>query len=171
MDKYNTVDKLTIEQTIDRALKQVVTQVKHWSRKELENLLDQKNQPQPLIVPLGRNCYLIGNYALRSINHTWAMIYRYNDQELIFLNRHAAIFYAICQQNGRGQLADEIYRYDQACLRINHDVEFYQNKLEHHKNKGNTELFRSRYLESRARLNHQRQLLEKSLKMAKYIKL
>lgn len=174
MEKSNITDKSTIEQAINQALGQVVKQVKHWTRKELVNILDQqRKQDQPLIVPLGSNCYLIGNYAIRPYQDHWLMIYRYNDQELVFANKTAAIFYAVCQQRGRTQLADQIYTYDNACVRLSRDHTRFRQRLEHSQQRGHgsQDLYRSRYLETQAQLRHQQQLLEKSLKMAKYIKL
>lgn len=169
MEKFNTESKSIVEQ----AVRQAVKKIKHWTRKELFKLIDtqKKQDPRPLIVPIGNNLFLVGNYAIRQINNDWHMIYRYSDQELIFVNKHAAIFYAICNQTQRWQLADQLLNYDQDINRL--IVEEGRLKLRlfeanKKKNYAMKDLYFNRYQETITQLAQRRMLMEKTLKLAKY---
>jgi hypothetical protein len=169
MDKSNTVNKQTIEQAIVDAVKHI----KNWTKQELKHLLAQNrfSKDNILIIPIGTAGYLIGNYALRQVNNEWHMIYRYNDIELIFYNRNAAMFYAICQQTHRIPLADQIYCYDQQVNRLDIEAAQFKIRIKQSQNKKNSdqlELYASRHQETTLKLRHARFLLEKTLDLAKY---
>jgi hypothetical protein len=169
MDKSNTVNKQTVEQAILDAVKHI----KNWTKQELSNLLARHkfSKDTILIIPIGHAGYLIGNYALRHVSNEWHMIYRYNDQELVFHNRNAAMFYAICQQTSRISLADQIYNYDQQVHRLDREVDHFRIRIKRSSKKRERDikqLYDSRYQESVLKLKHARFLLEKTLQMAKY---
>jgi hypothetical protein len=99
------------------------------------------------------------------------MIYRYNDNELKFQSRNAALFYSICMQTNRQQLADLIYTQDQHVNRLSIETDRYQIRLKHlarNKNLDLRQLYTSRHDDSKLKLKHARFLLEKSLTIAKY---
>lgn len=169
MEKFTTESKSIVE----KAVKQAVKKIKHWTRKELFNLIDRqkKQDSRPLIVPIGDTLVLVGNYAIRQIGSHWHMIYRYNDQELIFTNRHAAIFYAICSQTRRWQIADQLLNYDQDINRLIVEESRLKSRLIGAEKKNNynlKDLYFNRYQETVSQLNQRRMLLEKTLKLAKY---
>ena len=159
------VDKPTIEQAVGHAVKHI----KNWTKQELANLLANSKSKQPLIVPLNDHAFIIGNYALQYTNNMWHMIYRYNDQELVFGNRHAAIFYAILSQKNRYELAEQILKVDQDIIRLTVELDRLRLRLKNSSGKhGNRTLYLHRYQEVVLQLNNKGSLLEKSLKMAKY---
>jgi hypothetical protein len=169
MDKSNTVNKQIIEQAIIEAVKHI----RYWTKKELSNLLVQHrfSKDNILIIPVGTSCFLVGNYAIRKHNNEWHMIYRYNDNELKFQSRNAALFYSICMQTNRQQLADLIYTQDQHVNRLSIETDRYQIRLKHlsrNKNLDLRQLYTSRHDDSKLKLKHARFLLEKSLTIAKY---
>ncbi len=169
MAQSNTVSKTTI----DQAVKQAVKHVKGWTRQHLQQVLDRHQKDNvPLIVALGSSGFLIGNYAIRCINERWHMIYRYNDQELEFVRKNSAIFYAVCYQARRGQLADQILKQDNDIDRLQNELSFYRIRIDQAQSRRRTQnldLYLSRYQETQAQLHHAEKLLEKSLQMAKYI--
>lgn len=170
MDKSHS----NVKQEIDQAVKQAVKHVRAWSRREISSLLDQNRDSKPLIVPVGQQGYLIGNYAVREYQQDWYLIYRYSDQEYQFTSRESAFMYAICQQTRRGYLADQILKNDQDINRCKIEVDRFQFRLKQAMKKRNShliDLYRSRHQESCAQLNHHRFLLEKNLKLAKYFNL
>lgn len=169
MEKLPTESKSIVEQAVAQAVKKI----KHWTRKEIFTLIDiqKKQDRRPLIVPIGANLFLVGNYAVRQIDNHWHMIYRYNDDELVFTNRHAAMFYAICNQTQRWQIADQLLNYDQHINRLIVEEGRLKTRLLSAGNKKNYTLkdhYYNRYQETLAQLSQNRMLLEKTLKLAKY---
>lgn len=169
MDKSDTVNKYTIEQAVLEAVKHV----KKWTRRELSTILAKyrPGRSTPLIIPLNDAVFLIGNFAICSENQIWNMIYRYNDEELEFVNRNAAIFYAVCMQTNRSHLANIIKKYDEEINRLIIEEERLKQRLvqaSSRKNHHNMDLYNNKYQNIRARLKHRRSLLEKNLKHAKY---
>ena len=173
-EKFNILNKSTVE----HAVKEVVKHVKRWTRKELETLLASSiisKEKIPIIVQLDDQCYLIGDYACSLINDHWHLIYRNSDKELEFQNKNSAIFYAICQQTNRYQLAEQILKYDNDILRLRQKANIYRTRyIQAGKGKQKSsysDIYSCRYHESMAKMSHARVLLEKSLKMAKYFNL
>lgn len=169
MDKSSTVNKQTIEQAIIEAVKHI----KNWTKLELKNILAQQrfSKDNILIIPIGQSGFLIGNYALRHVDKEWHMIYRYNDIELVFYNRNAAMFYAICQQTNRINLADQILNYDQQVNRLDIESNYFRIRIKRSERKKDPQLkylYASRYQESILKLQHAKFLLEKTLDLAKY---
>ena len=171
MVKSNIEDRSQVE----KAVLQAVKHVKTWTRKELQSLLSKnsaKHDP-PLIIELNNSLYLIGNYAINRWDNCWHMIYRYNDDEIVFTSRQAAILYAVCQQSNRYELANLILKNDQDISRLTIKTEQYRLRLEqvNRKNRNNLDLYQSRLVESRCQLRYSQFLLEKNLKLAKYFNL
>lgn len=169
MDKFNIVNKYEVEQAVLQAVKHV----KKWTRRELSLLLAayRPSKSTPLIIPLNEKVLLIGNYALLNDNKIWHMIYRFNDQELDFVDKNAAIFYAVCMQTNRIYLANVIQKYDEEINRLIVEEERLKYRIGQSmrkKNHTNLDLYTNRYQNTRARLKQCRSLLEKNLKHAKY---
>jgi len=172
-EKFNILNTSIVEQAVDEA----VRRVKHWTRKELEILLNRKNSQEkiPIIVQIDKHCFLVGNYACLNKDDHWYLIYRNNDQELQFQEKNSAVFYAICYQTNRYQLAEQILKYDNDILRLKIKADLYRMrydksiKTKKHTDAGN--IYSCRYYETRARILRAQGLLEKSLKLAKYFNL
>jgi len=171
MEKYNTVDKKQVEQ----AVAQTVKYLSSWTRQQLKEILNQQaNQKKPLIVKLGNNGYLVGNYALRKNSDSWSMIYRYDDQELLFSNHESAMFYAILQQTGKILLANQIFNQDQSVSRLQSKILMYKlryQRSDKKKNQSHCDLYLSRYNQAQMQLQDIQFQLKKSLQMAKYYNL
>lgn len=165
----NTVDKKQVEQAVDH----VVKHIKQWTRAELADIINQKKpkNQKPLIIELDTNNLLVGNYAIKHYLDSWILIYRYNDQELWFEYKNSAIFYAICQHRNRHDLADQIMSYDQNINRLKREAEHFKKRIQRAKNRPilTRELYSNRLTEVIAHLKHQHHLLEKTLKIAKYL--
>lgn len=156
---------------LEQAVKAAVKTVRRWTKKELSELLvNPKAVSQtPLIISFGSDNYLVGNYAISFRNHSWTMIYRHNDQVIEFVDRRAAIFYAVCQQSNRYELANRILTLDQNIAWADNEMHRYQQRIKKcQQRKIPGDLYRIRYQECHLRHQHSRFLLEKTLKMAKY---
>lgn len=169
MVTLNSVDTSTIEKIVDQA----VDYFRDWTSKELDHLLSTTDKNNlPIITTLGKNGYIVGNYAICCLDHKWWRVcYRYSDQEYIFANKIAAIHYAICQQTDRYVTADRILKQDQEVGRHTTKSDFFKtrfNRALQQKNSQKSEFFKIRYQETAIKLSYAKSLLEKSLRSAKY---
>jgi len=167
MDKSIIIDKSTVEQAVQLAVKQV----NRWTKKELAQILIRQNKKtSPLIIPIGSG-FIIGKFALKPIGHSWQVLNRYNDIELTFINRTNAMFYAVLTQIGKTIEADSIQDYDSTINRLTIEAERFKYRLEQAAKKKNYvsyDIYSSRYYETMAQLSNSQFLLEKTLKSAKY---
>jgi len=166
MDKSHIANKSQIEQ----AVRQAVQHIRTWTRSELRKLLAKPRgkTETPIIIPLGSRGFLVGDYAMLQTNSIWHMIYRYNDEELEFVDRDAAIFYAVCQQTNRIVMAEQLYKYDQNINRLNVKADQFKSRLTRTRSHVTKDLYASRYSETMAQLKRNQFLLEKTLNLAKY---
>lgn len=171
MEKSNTVNS----SKIDLAVKSAVKYIKQWSQAELEKLFteDVDIGGKPLIAQLGEHIYVVGNYVLfKNDSKQWQLNYRYSDFQRLFEDKRAGLLFAIYYQTGKTKLADKLYECDAEVARLNDKVfllgqrskqarrgkEF--NKYDH---------YQVRFNEYNMRLQQAKSLLEKNLKMTKYI--
>lgn len=170
MDKSITLNKSKVDQAVQYAVKHV----KSWTREELRKILSLKpiKNERPLIIQIGEHGYIIGRYAIKHENNLWHMIYCYSDEEFVFTNKHAAIFYAVCYQSNRILIADQIKNYNEDINRLIVEVDRLNQRLKQaikRKNSVNIDLYCSRYEHALAQLKIRRFQLEKTLKSAKYM--
>lgn len=156
---------------LEQAVKAAVRTVRKWTKRELSELLvNPKALSQtPLIIAFGNNNYLVGNYAISFRKHSWQMIYRHNDEVIEFADRRAAIFYAVCQQSNRYEVANRILALDQNISWAENEMHRYKQRIKQcQQRRTQSELYGIRYQECQLRYQHSKFLLEKTLKMAKY---
>lgn len=172
MAKLNSIDISTVEQAVDRA----VHFLKKWSQEELARLMEQtsKGHQTPLIIKVPNKGYIIGNYFLEQIDlNWWRLVYRYSDQERLFFNKLSAVCYAVYSQTNNYTRANQILHDDEQIGRLTLKTEQYYFRYKQaikKKNTHKTDLFWVRYQETSHKLSNSKNLLEKSLKSAKYIK-
>jgi hypothetical protein len=172
MVKLNSTNTLAGEQLIAQA----VAYMKHWSQNELSSLITKasKNNEMPIIAPVGKKGYLVGNYAMQLMdNGWWKVTYKFTDSIYIFTTKLSAICFTVLQQTNRKELAEFILRDDLEVGRLTIKAEqFYFRLTQAQKKKDNHKisLFLVRYQETSTKLNHFKSNLEKSLKSAKYFK-
>jgi hypothetical protein len=172
MAKSNSINISTVEQAVNNA----VDYLKKWSHEELARLMEQtsKGHQTPLIIKVPNKGYVIGNYFLEQIdNRWWRLTYRYGDREYIFFNKLSAVCYAVYSQTNNCTRAERILQDDEQVGRLTLKTEQYYFRYQQaikKKNTHKTDLFLVRYQESLQKLSNSKNLLEKSLKSAKYIK-
>lgn len=171
MDKSNSVDTLKIEQLVHEA----VEYLRRWTKEELRSIIDEssKSNRLPVIAPIGQQGYIVGNYGICPTEDKkwWRVNYRYSDQEYIFVNKAAAVCFALSQQTGKIILADKILKQDQEVGKFQLKSEMFKERFYQacrRKNRDKADLFKSRYQEVSLKLVEARNVLEKSLKSTKY---
>lgn len=172
MAKLNSIDISTVEQAVNNA----VNYLKKWSQEELSRLMEQtsKGHQTPLIIKVPNKGYIVGNYFLEQIDAGWwRLVYRYSDKEYIFFNKLSAVCYAVYSQTNNYTRANQILHDDEQVGRLTLKTEQYYFRYKQaikKKNTHKTDLFWVRYQETSHRLSNSKNLLEKRLKSAKYIK-
>lgn len=171
MEKLNTIDISTVNNLVNG----VVTYLKNWTHHELEVVIEQSiKQKKPLIINLGKKGYIVGNYVIDQISKRWWRLrFRFSDKEYMFTNKLSAICYAYYTQIGNFSRADRIFKEDDEVGRLSLKAEHYYYRYQQAQKKKNvhrTDLFLVRYQESSLKLASSKDLLEKTLQSAKYIK-
>lgn len=166
MEKSNILNKQVIEQAVN----EVVNSIRSFTEKELKQLLTSKNEKaRPPIIPINNLGYIVGNYGIKIYNDCWYVTSIYNqDYEKIFITKLSAILYALAEKNRNYKLANEIEIYDSDIARIVNKVKYYKKLKNQAVNKKMRDLCTNRIIEFEYRLETKKNLLAKSLKMAKY---
>lgn len=143
-----------------------------WTEREFNQL--RYKEDFVIHVPMSKRSWVVGKFDLILVgDHRWHLTDR-DRIDLTFYSRKAAVFYAYFTQRRQYKLADPLVRSDQDVAKYRDELEFYSQKLAKQlKNKKitfDTQLYQSRYLESRARYNSARKELEKTLNQTKYTK-
>ena len=172
MAKSNTPDTLTVEALVN----QTVDYMRKWSQAEIETMINNaaRTQQMPIIARIGKNGFIVGNYAVQFENDRWwKLSNRFSDTVYVFTSKLSAVLYAIYRQTGKINQADKILAEDEEVSRLTTKTEQYYfryKQAQKKKNLHNVDLFFVRYQETSRKLNASRSLLEKTLKSAKYIK-
>lgn len=162
---------------IENIVDQAVGYLQDWTKKEFLAMLAENSKPgaDPLIVKFGGQGYLIGNYALQPMNQNWWRVsYRFNDDEIVFSNKMAALCYILYRRDNRYHQADQVLKNDAEVCRwtVKSEQYYYRFKQARKKKKfEKSDLFLDRYQETVFKLNQSKALLEKSLRSAKYFKM
>lgn len=166
MDKLPIIDQSTLKAVVDRA----VSMVGSWTRHELINIVNNTklNKHDPIIVPIGKNGYIVGNYAIKKIQNHYKMMYRYNDKELEFNSLSNAVNYSICQHRKQNQTANEILKLDTQIGNLLIEEQLYQNKIKRVKDMFKKDYYSNRLTQVRSNLNLAKHRLEKTTNQAKY---
>lgn len=169
MEKLNIIDK----KIIDSAIKEAVNCVRRFTKKELYQLIKKgKNNPKPLIIPVGDIGLIVGEYAIKSYHDRYYLTFIYDlEREKSFSSRNVAVLYALSQTRKNYQLADSILKYDDETTRLQQEVTLYEGKSRRalkQKNIIDFNIYEGRLTETRYLLATKQRLLAKSLKMAKY---
>jgi hypothetical protein len=164
MEESNIKNKQVLEQAVNEA----VASVRQFTKKEIARLL-QDPKKQPLIIPVTDTGFIIGSYAIKQYKDLWYVALIYNlDDEVVFQNRFAAIFYALSLKHKNYRLAQELVQYDLDIDRISEKVNRYKHLLKRKPSQQAHAVYASRLQEFEHQLRHKQILLTKSLKMAKY---
>lgn len=166
MDKSNTLSSQDIEQAVEQA----VDSVKTFTQKELVKLLSSNKTEFPVLIPVADRGYIIGTNLVKNYKNIWCVASIHDlDQELIFEQKLAAIFYALADFKRNYQLAQEIARYDIEIARLNKKIALYKQKKQQRQDSVKRLSYSDRLTECEYKLAHKKFLLAKTLKMAKYI--
>jgi len=163
---FSDVDEL------DTAINVTVQHVKNWTLKELEKILSQShnNSVGPIIIPLGRQSFIVGNHAVLKGDQIWQVIHRHTDTVKDFFSPRSAVFFALFCHDGKFTMADEIHRRSQCITRLLIKADLICAKMSKSRKKSldKKEFLGHRLSEIRDKVLTHKLELEKSYKSTKY---
>jgi hypothetical protein len=157
---------------VEQAARATTEYLKAWTDRELQHLTQEKKIP--VCLPIGDHGFLIGRYRMQSIGkHTWRVLD--NNQEFVhdFSRKLSAVFYCLTSQLNKLNLAREILTADTAVGKLELDQDYYMYSIKNYAKKQDffrVDLARLRYIQAQHQLRFANQELEKTINIAKYLK-
>lgn len=171
MVKSNTLTVQEVEKIVDMT----VGYLKDWTQSEIISMMKNSfRNNTPFVAKLKNDRFIIGCHLIkRNQNGSWRLDHYLGDYSHNFSNKLSAICYSTMYQTGKIEKASQILLQDNVVSRLEIKSEQFHYRYQQasaKKDNIKTELFFTRYLETKYRLSETKTLLEKSLKSAKYIK-
>ena len=157
---------------VEQAARATTEYLKAWTDRELQDLV--LNQKIPVCLPIGDHGFLIGRYRMSPIGkHTWRVLD--NNQEFVhdFSRKLSAVFYCLTTQLNKLNLAREILTADTAVGKLELDQDYYMYSIKNYTKKQDffrVDLAKLRYIQAEHQLRFANQELEKTINIAKYLK-
>ena len=145
--------------------------ISQWTQHEFNKL--SKNKRIPLIWPLSKGSYRIGNNFIVAHHGYWQLQNYHREPIYEFDSKQSAIFYCLCEQTGHNYIADQIYNTDIAVKKHRNDVIYHEASLaraEKAKDLAGISIWTARLQEARLHLDLAQKSLKKSIESAKYLK-
>ena len=163
MNQLNIQSRQEFDDIVDRAGQYIA----HWIQHQLHAIKKNKK----LLIEIGTNNYLLGNYQIREQQSMWAVIY---DKKLIheFLSQTAAFLYCLHHRSNEIQSAEYLRTLDQSLSTLINEKQRYLIRVRDSKlNENQRQLNRARLSETQQRINMLSNQIQKILIAAKYKKI
>jgi hypothetical protein len=156
---------------VKAAIKATALYLSQWTEQQVHQF--SIGQKTPYIWPLGDLGYVVGRYRVLNDRGIWQL--RNSDNQLIqnFSDKLSAVFYTLCYQSQRYNIADSISLADAAVLRLRNDIQHYESSVKRAKiakKFDSADIWTARLFDARLQLRDANNQLQKSLSHAKYIK-
>jgi hypothetical protein len=160
------------ETQIDIAAEATTRYLKEWTNKELQHLVINKNIP--VCVPIGTHGFLVGRFKVSQINNNcWQVTDLNGDNKKLFCRKLSAIYFALAEHLKSYNLSYRLYKADSVVNKLETDQDFYRNTMKVNSEKQNyfkADLAKIRYLNAKIMLKFAVDELEKTINIAKYLK-
>lgn len=143
--------------------------IRRFTETELAKLADTE---MPFCYQMG-NDVLVGKSKVVKIDDRCWRVFEHNEQIFDFFSRKDAIFYCIAVHQKQLGLAKEIKDNDSLLNRLEFEAILYRHRYKKANEKGDewgAEYYSNRYMETQHRLEQVKKELQKSINLAKYIK-
>ena len=143
--------------------------IRRFTEQELAKLA---NSELPFCYQIGTDV-LVGRSKVVKINDKCWSVYVENQHIFDFFSRKDAIFYCIAVHRKQYQLANDIKTADDALNKLEFEASLYRHRYKKANEKQDTwgsEYYSTKYQETVHKLNRVKKELQKSLNLAKYIK-
>ena len=149
-----------------------VNLVKNFTYTELHNIL--RKSDGSIVYSANNKEYFVGRYIVTRTVDTWTVTTQLGDPQHEFYSKSAAIFYCVALMKVQINLAQKLEKHDYAVLVNKNQMDFYRQKLNSVLKAGDqfkSELCAAKHSFSKHKYTHAKKELEKTLSMAKYLKL
>ena len=164
--------KSSTKRKVDEIADGFIEIVRNFTYTELYELLIKSKEP--LVYEVSKTEYALGRYIINKEHELWDVCNHIGDVQNSFQSRTSAIIYAYLLMKNKLVLAKKLVDEDSKVLRSRWEMDFYKSKL----NKTNNgvddfkrELYAAKYSDGKIKYTIAKEELEKTLKMAKYLKL
>ena len=165
-------EKLSTRKNVDENILGFVNLVKNFTYKELYSIL--RTSDGSLVYTSDDKEYFVGRYVISRINSVWRVQTHLGDIQHEFLSKTAAIFYAMALMKTRLNLATQLAKADYSVLVNKAQLELHSQMLKSALKKNDSfksELLAAKHSDSKYKYTMAKEELEKTLNMAKYLKL
>jgi hypothetical protein len=165
-------EKFYTKRNLDDDLIGIIKHIRDFTYTELYGILQKSKDP--LVYAVNENEYVLGRYFILKNNNNWVVLTFLGDVEHKFYNKDAAILYASMLMLNRIKLAREIVLLDTSMSFAKIEMDLYREKL---LVAGKTsdlfkqELYAAKHSNSKLKYLSSKEDLEKTLRLAKYLKL
>lgn len=169
-EKKPKSSKVLTAQHIEQIAIETAKYVNGWALQEFKNFIFKSKIPVCLKY---HDKILVGFFEISQNSGLWKVHNLLDDQVQWFQQKQSAVFYCVCYVAGRRNLSDEIKRIDYDIMKLKSDLYFYQEHLTRSMSKSDSfriDLYQIRIIDSRIRLKHHMNHLQKKIKHAKYLK-
>lgn len=165
-------EKSYTKRRVDEAIVGIINQVKEFTYSELYEIITKSKDP--LVYAISDTEYVLSRYVVVKIGDVWRVVTHLGDVDHDFYSKNSAILYALMLMKNKINLSEKISRADTDVLYSKSEMDLYRAKL-NTASKGNDafkyELYAAKFSNSRFKYIKAREDLEKTLRMAKYLKL
>lgn len=163
--------KYFTKRKVDEAANGFIEIVKEFAYPELYKLLT--NSKEPLIYQVSKTEYVLGRYIITKERHFWRVHTYLGDIQGEFHSKVSAIVYTFLLMRNNLTLSQKIVEEDNRVLKNKWEMDFYQSKLRESGSESEfkRELYAAKYSNGKVKYTIAKEELEKTLKMAKYLKL
>jgi len=165
-------EKLSTRKSVDDNILGFVNLVKNFTYNELYQIL--RTSDGSLVYTSDGKEYFVGRYVIARTQDTWTVLTHLGDVQHEFQSKSAAIFYSMALMKSRVNLADQLAKTDYAVLINKAQLEMHNQMLKtalKKKDAFKSELLAAKRSDSKYKYTMAKEELEKTLNMAKYLKL
>lgn len=165
-------EKSFTKKEVDKNILGFVNLVKNFTYTELYEIL-RKSDGSLVYTADGKN-YFVGRYIISQNSTGWQVTTHLGDVENEFQSKTAAIFYSMSLMKTKLKLADQLVKQDYAVLVNKNQMDLYKQKLNSVLKTGDqfkSELYAAKHTFSQHKYIIAKEELEKTLNLAKYLKL
>ena len=163
--------KSSTKRKVDEIADGFIQIVRNFAYPELYKLLNDSKQP--LIYEVSKTEYALGRYVIIKVEHLWQVVNHLGDIQGVFQSKLTAIVYAFLLMRNNLPLARKLVNEDDRVLKAKWQMDFYRTKLSSklQSDEFKRELYAAKYTDGKIKYTIAKEELEKTLKMAKYLKL
>lgn len=161
--------KMAKSTTKNKSIEFDLEKIRRFTETELAKLADAE---LPFCYQVG-NDILVGKSKVVKIDDRCWRVFEGDQQIFDFFSRKDAIFYCIAVHQKQDKLANDIKNSDSLLNRLEFEAILYRHRYKKANEKGDdwgAEYYSNRYMETQHRLDQVKKELQKTLNLAKYIK-